>query len=99
MANKGSLNPDDVLFVVQQGLDKWNHDTISNLPIDPINTVTPSHRWEDSYPENGLVLTGYKIDLKSDPPSNDNRGDRWNMDHVWFNQTEMKEWITNYLIE
>ena len=99
LSSINSLNPDDVLSVIQQGLDKWNHDTISNLPIDPINTVTPSHRWEDSYPENGLILTGYKIDLKSDPPSNDNRGDRWNMDHVWFNQAEMKGWITNDLIE
>tara|TARA_Y100000590_G_C15734951_1_gene1018245 strand:+ start:3380 stop:4186 length:807 start_codon:yes stop_codon:yes gene_type:complete len=94
-----SLNPDDVLSVIQQGLDKWNHNTISDRSINPTNTIIPSHRWEDSYPENGLVLTGYKIDLKSDPPSNDNRGDRWNMDHVWFNKAEMKEWITNDLIE
>ena len=99
LSSINSLNPDDVLFVIQQGLDKWNHNMISNHSINPTNTITPSHRWEDSYPENGLVLTGYKIDLKSDPPSNDNRGDRWNMDHVWFNKAEMKEWITNELIE
>ena len=38
LSSINSLNHDDVLFVIQQGLDKWNHDTISNLPIDPINT-------------------------------------------------------------
>ena len=65
LSSINSLNPDDVLSVIQQGLDKWNHNMILNRSINPINTITPSHRWEDSYPENGLVLTGYKIDFRS----------------------------------
>ena len=52
-----------------------------------------SHRWEDSYPENGLILKGAKADLLSDPPNPSDRGDRWNMDHVWFNEQESNLWI------
>ena len=51
------------------------------------------HRWEDSYPKNGLILKGAKTDLLSDPPKFSERGDRWNMDHVWFNKSEAKQWI------
>ena len=52
-----------------------------------------SHRWEDSYPSDGLVLIGAKADLFSDPPNYSERGDRWNMDHVWFNKNESRLWL------
>ena len=57
-----------------------------------------SHRWEDSYPEN--IGIGAKADLLSDPPRFSDRGDRWNMDHVWFSEEEMRLWIPeNMLLE
>ena len=60
----------------------------------PINfTKKIEHRWEDSYPIDGLILKGAKSDLLSDPPSFDKRGDRWNMDHIWFNKKEVQLWI------
>ena len=40
-----------------------------------------------------MILQGAKSDLLSDPPSFDNRGDRWNMDHIWFNKEEALLWL------
>ena len=40
-----------------------------------------------------MILQGAKSDLLSDPPSFDNRGDRWNMDHIWFNKEEALLWV------
>ena len=74
-------------------MEEWK-----NLP--PLDKKLPknfspftSHRWEDSYPENGLILKGAKADLLSDPPNPSDRGDRWNMDHVWFSEQESHLWI------
>ena len=93
LSSVNSLDPNIVLETVNLGLDKWNKLTMHSryLPIG-FNPVT-SHRWEDSFPENGLILQGAKADLLSDPPEFDNRGDRWNMDHIWFNKEEMNLWL------
>jgi len=31
--------------------------------------------------------------LTTSPPVQSERGDRWNMDHVWFNKTEARMWL------
>ena len=93
LSSVNSLNPDVVLDVIKEGLKKW--DTLpkkqKRLPKNFSKKI--EHRWEDSYPIHGLVLKGVKSDLLSDPPSFDNRGDRWNMDHIWFNKNEVQLWI------
>ena len=93
LSSVNSLSPDVVLEVIQDGLDTWDQLPRSkrNLPEDFIKNI--EHRWEDSYPENGLILKGTKTDLLSDPPKFSERGDRWNMDHIWFNKNEAKKWI------
>ena len=82
-----------MLETIKKGLDKWNElpDKDRQLP-ENFNPIA-SHRWEDSYPENGLVLKGAKADLFTDPPKFSERGDRWNMDHIWFSKDEMDLWL------
>ena len=93
LSSINSLDPDVVLESVMKGLDKWKSlpESERYLPEGFIPSI--SHRWEDSYPENGLVLKGAKADLLSDPPRYSDRGDRWNVDHIWFNENEAHLWL------
>ena len=93
LSSINSLNPDAVLESVMTGLDKWKSLPRSERYLPDGFTPSVSHRWENSYPENGLVLKGAKADLLSDPPRFSDRGDRWNMDHVWFNEDEAHLWL------
>ena len=88
-----SLNPDDVLKMIEIGLDKWNSLPLSDRQV--LNDFEPKarHRWENSYPENGMVLNLSKIDLFTDPPLQSERSDRWNRDYVWFNKDETRLWL------
>ena len=58
-----SLNPDVVLEVIQKGLDRWNELPKKEryLPKDFSKNI--EHRWEDSYPKDGLILKGAKADI------------------------------------
>ena len=88
-----SLNPDDVLKMIESGLEKWNSLPLSDRNIS-INSIPKArHRWEDSYPENGMVLNLSKIDLFTDPPLQSERSHRWNRDFVWFNKDEVSQWV------
>ena len=93
LSSVNSLDPEVVIETINQGLEQW--ETLSNLEKKLPNNFSPftSHRWEDSYPKNGLILKGAKADLLSDPPNLSKRGDRWNMDHVWFSEQESHLWI------
>ena len=93
LSSVNSLNPDVVLETIQKGLDKWRKLSQSERKLPKNFSPKAQHRWEDSYPKDGLVLKGAKADLLSDPPEFSNRGDRWNMDHVWFSKDELKMWI------
>ena len=93
LSSINSLNPDAVLESIKEGLDKWNLLPDSERKLPDAFSPKISHRWEDSFPENGLVLKGAKADLLSDPPRFSDRGDRWNMDHVWFSKEEMRLWL------
>jgi len=88
-----SLNPDDVLKMIENGLVNWNTLPLSDRKISSDFKPKARHRWENSYPENGMVLNLSKIDLFSDPPLQSERSDRWNRDFVWFNNDEVSQWI------
>tara|TARA_X000001036_G_C20584548_1_gene768172 strand:+ start:267 stop:1130 length:864 start_codon:yes stop_codon:yes gene_type:complete len=88
-----SLNPDDVLKMIEDGLEMWNSLPISDRNI-PSNSIPKArHRWENSYPENGMVLNLSKIDLFTDPPLQSERSERWNRDYVWFDNQETRLWL------
>ena len=93
LSSVNSLNPEVVIETINKGLEEWkNLPTLDKKLPENFSPFT-SHRWEDSYPKNGLILKGAKADLLSDPPNLSDRGDRWNMDHVWFSEQESYLWI------
>ena len=93
LASINSLNPDDVLKMIDDGLDKWNDLPLSERQLPENYKPQTVHRWEDSYPVKGLVLKSAKADVFTDPPVQSERGDRWNMDHVWFSKDEARLWL------
>ena len=93
LSSINSLNPDDVLEMIKSGLDKWNALPFSERQISSEFKPEVRHRWENSYPGQGMVLNLSKIDLFTDPPVQSGRSDRWNIDHVWFNKDEARLWF------
>ena len=93
LSSVNSLNPDVVLEIIEEGLKKWDTLPATQKSLPENFNKKIKHRWEDSYPVDGLILQGAKSDLLSDPPSFDNRGDRWNMDYIWFNRKEALLWL------
>ncbi len=95
MSSINSLNADDVLRTIEAGLDKWDALPISEKILPNSYKFNVRHRWEDSYPDQGLILASANADLFSDPPKQTDRSDRWNMDHSWFTQAEARRWLSD----
>jgi hypothetical protein len=93
LSSINSLNANDVLKSIKNGLEKWNGLSASERQLPSDQTLKPLHRWENSYPDQGLVLTSANADLFTDPPLQTNRSDRSNMDHVWFSKSEARQWL------
>ena len=93
LSSINSLNADDVLKSIKNGLEKWNGLSVSERQLPTDQKLKPSHRWENSYPDQGLVLTSANADLFTDPPVQNIRGDRSNLDHVWFSKSEARLWL------
>ena len=93
LSSINSLNSDDVLETIRSGLKKWNNLSLSEQQLPRNHKIKAMHRWENSYPGGGLILKSVKADLITSPPVQSERGDRWNMDHVWFNKTEARMWL------
>ena len=77
LSSINSLDADVVLNTVKTGLEKWHELPLTERSLPENYLLNASHRWENSYPEDGLVLTSYNIDIFTDPPINEERSDRW----------------------
>ena len=69
LSSTNSLNPDIVLDVIKDGLEKWKDLSSAQRNIKHARPVKASHRWEHSYPLGGLVLRSSKVDLLDDHPN------------------------------
>ncbi|SVB51699.1 uncharacterized protein METZ01_LOCUS204553 [marine metagenome] len=95
LSSINSLNADKVLETIQIGLEKWNEIPLSDRQYSNNMETKGIHRWEKNYPDQGLVLNSVNADLFTDPPKQSVRSERWNMDHVWFNNVETRRWLTD----
>lgn len=85
-----SANPDRVLAMLTEALEAWRALPASERAA-PEARLRSSHRWEDSYPEGGLVLERYARDIPSDPEQPPIPP--VNRDAVWFTAREAKGWL------
>ena len=91
----GSLNVldgDRVVEALRLALGRWRALPEEARWLDDPGTIAPAHRWEWSYPEDGLVLTSVRRDLPETGPTTTER-DRWNRDPVWFSADEARGWL------
>ncbi len=93
LASVNSNNPERVLATLKRGLEVWEELPASERPLADDAKIRPRHRWEDSYPADGLVLTMYTRDLPEDANPDQDRAPKWNQDPVWFSKSEARQWL------
>jgi formylglycine-generating enzyme required for sulfatase activity len=89
LASINSTSPSAVGEMLQRGLQAWD-DLPQASRIEEPDVPHPTHRWEASYPEDGLVLDETFRDLSGEAGS----GTRYNRDHVWFSAEEMLGFVS-----
>ena len=95
LARCNTRDIDQVLAALDQGLAAWEElsEAERHLPSDVGDAgIEPAHRWEHSYPVDGLVLERTARDIAAEgldaPP-----GERWNRDYAWFARDEVAAWV------
>ena len=91
LARGNSSRPEKIAEILENGWRAWQElpPAEKGLPVPP--DAIPLHRWEQSYPEDGLVLTTVHRDL--DQEQLVGNGQRWNLDHLWCSPDEIRPWI------
>ncbi len=97
LGSTNSLNPKRVMRMLTSALEKWEALPANERKLDTDSKIKPAHRWEDSYPEKGLVLSMFVRDLpeKCDPEAPSQT--KWNRDFVWFSAKEARQWLPEKL--
>ena len=96
LASINSLSPKSVKQVLERGLAAWNKLPAKDREAKPAKS-TPDHRWEWSYPENGLVLKQTVRYLADDSATDQQRDSRFNFDFAWFSADEAEQFIPKTL--
>ena len=92
----GSINSNNagrVLQMMRQSLSRWDKVSDDEKTLDSESAIRQQHRWEDSYPEGGLVLNMITRDLPESCDPNDPCEVKWNQDFVWFSKQEARQWL------
>jgi hypothetical protein len=99
LASINSNNPDRVLRTLQQGLDRWKDLPAEERSLADDSKIKPKHRWENSYPVGGLVLSMHTRDLPANGEPDQERASKWNQDPIWFSKSEARQWLPEVLEE
>ena len=60
LASINTSDPDRVLEMMQEGLQAWEKLAADEQRLLGESSIKPEHRWEDSFPADGLVLNVIK---------------------------------------
>ena len=93
LASINSTNPDRVLKMLREGLEAWRQLPKKQRRLSASSEIKPAHRWEDSYPANGLILSMITRDLPEQCNPLEPCEVKWNQDQVWFTQEESRQWL------
>ena len=93
LASVNSNNPDRVLDMMRDGLAAWEKLPADEQRLAVESAIKPRHRWEDSFPSDGLVVNVISRDLpeKCDPSAPCEV--KWNQDYVWYSKEEARRWL------
>ena len=93
LGSGNSQDADKVLEMMKRALKEWQQIPASERQLSDDSEITPRHRWEDSYPEDGLVLSMFTRDLPASGNANEPPASNWNQDRVWFSAAEAEAWL------
>ena len=93
LASINSNDADRVLEMMREGLANWESLSAPERRLSTENEIKPRHRWENSFPSDGLIVNVISRDLPAqcDPlaPSEV----KWNQDRVWYSREEARRWL------
>ncbi len=93
LASINSNNADRVLETMRQGLQAWQELPAEKKQLDGDAAIKPMHRWEDSFPTDGLTLNMFTRDLPKVGGPDQACAVKWNQDRVWFSKAEARRWL------
>lgn len=90
LASINSTDATKVADMLRAALERWRHlpDAQRFLPAERLQQIEATKRFEDRYPEDGLVLAMYVRDLHRAVDAKDWRTAAWNEDQAWFTKNE-----------
>jgi hypothetical protein len=93
LSSINSNDPNRVLAMLERGLKAWEELPADEKRLSPNSAIKPRHRWENSFPKDGLVLSMITRDLPADCDPSKPCAPRWNQDRVWFSKDEARQWL------
>lgn len=90
LSSVNSLNPERVLEAVREGLARWEELPEEERGARQSSSIEAAHRWEWSYPDDGLVLSTVVRDLPPDGDPSAPQAERYNFDHAWYDAAEAR---------
>jgi len=78
---------------MREGLAAWEKLPENKRKLERDSDVQPQHRWEDSYPADGLVVNVISRDLPADCDPKLPCEVKWNQDYVWYSNAEARKWL------
>jgi hypothetical protein len=93
LASINSNSADHVLEMMRKGLAAWKHLPAERRRLAAENKIKPRHRWEESFPTGGLILSVVSRDLPEQCDPLAPAEVKWNQDQVWFSKEEAREWL------
>ena len=85
-----------MLEELAKGLAAWEELPAERKQLPAADEFTPEHRWEDNFPEGGLVLERVARDATLEA-GRWTRTDRWNRDYAWFRTEELRASVPSEL--
>lgn len=89
----GSLNtrnPKAIEEMLRAALERWEALPREERRLSKVSAASPE-RWEDRYPEDGLVLLVHSRDLPRETAVRGWRAKAWNRDFAWFDEKEARD--------
>jgi len=88
-------NVDAVVAMLERALTQWGELGAEERLPPTAATFAPVHRWENSYPADGLILERFARDIGTDPTAEPRQP--VNSDTVWFTRDEARSLLPTKL--
>lgn len=93
LGSLNSLDPERVAAMLENALEEWESLPEEERLEQPDASFKPEHRWESSYPADGLVLISAKRDVSDCGDPEAERSPIWNRDYAWFSPREARGFL------